>query len=168
MAGYLAYLERHADLSADVVRPNLHLPAHPTHGPLLGTGTANVEQLADVLANAERRPVLEDRSWFGRWAELRSENGLLRIMDGTELVSAPIETYDRLLLSAAAPEWRKGILVVGHALAASFDEQVRVSPDFLFSRLGALVRSGQLKAQGDVQGWDEERRRTRALVCKPA
>ena len=164
VAGYLAYLERFADQPAAVVRPNEHIPPHPTYGPLLGSGTANVEQLADVLNNAERRPVAEDSRWFGRWTELRSENGLLRIMDGSELVSAPIETYDRLLLGAAKAEWQKGILVVGHALSASFDEQVRVSSDFLFGRLAALVRTGRLEAQADVQAWDEEMRRTPALV----
>ena len=168
MAGYLAYLESHSDLPADVVRPNQHIPPHPTYGPPLGTGSANVEQLADVLQNGERRPVAENGAWFDRWADLRSENALLRIMDGGELVSAPVETYDRLLVSAARPDWQKGVLVVGKALGASFDEQVRVSSDFLFSRLADLVRSGQLEAQGDVQGWEEDMRRAPALVRKPA
>ena len=89
------------------------------------------------------------------------------MVDG-QLVSAPVETYDRLLLGAATDDWKKGVLVVGHALAASFDEQVRVSSDFLFSRLSALVRTSQLEAQGDVLGWDEDMRRAPALVRKPA
>ena len=168
MAGYLAYLDRHGDLPAEVVRPNQHIRPHPTYGALLGSGSANVEQLADVLANAERRPVADDRRWFGRWAELRADNGLLRVMEGKELVSAPVESYDRLLIGAATSDWKKGVLVVGYALAASFDEQVRVSSDFLFSRLGALVRSGQLEARGDVQGWEEDMRRTPALVRRSA
>ena len=168
MAGYLAYLERLAELPAAVVRPNEHLPPHPKYGRLLGSGTANVEQLADVLDNAERRPVTDDHAWVGRWAELRSDNALLRVMEDGQLVSAPVETYDRLLLGAATDDWKKGVLVVGHALAASFDEQVRVSSDFLFSRLSALVRTSQLEAQGDVLGWDEDMRRAPALVRKPA
>jgi hypothetical protein len=168
VAGYLAYLSRHSELPAEVVRPNQYIPLHPTYGPLLGTGSANVEQLANVLRHAKRNSVGDDRAWFGRWVELESENAHLRIMDGAELVSAPVETYDRLLLGAAKTDWQKGVLLVGNALAATFDEQVRVSSDFLFSRLGALVRLGQLEAQGDVQGWEENMRRTPALVRKPA
>lgn len=168
VAGYLAYLERYSDLPAMVVRPDEHLPPHPTYGPLLGTGSANVEQLADALHNGERRPIADDREMFGRWAELRSDNALLRILRDGQLVSAPIDTYDRLLLEAATGEWQKGVLVVGKALGASFDEQVRVSSDFLFSRLRALVRSGALEAQGDVLGWEEDGRRQPALVRKAA
>ena len=167
VAGYLAYLERFADQSAQVVSPNRYIPPHPTYGPLLGSGSANIEQLTDVLNSAERKPVSEDREWFDRWSKLRSDNALLRIMDGDELVSAPVDTYDRLLVGAAKHDWQKGVLVVGHALAASFDEQVRISSDFLFARLSALVRSGQLEAQGDVLGWEENMRRAPALVRKP-
>jgi len=93
---------------------------------------------------------------------------MLRVMKDGQLISAPVETYDRLLLGAASDDWQKGVLVVSHGLAASFDEQVRVSSDFLFSRLSALVRSGQLEAQGDVNGWDEGMRRAPAMVRKPA
>lgn len=167
MAGYLAYLEKFPDRPAFVVRPNEHLPAHPTYGPLLGTGTANIEQLAEVLSSAERRPMSDDAHLFDRWHQLRSENALLRIIEDGRLVSAPVDTYDRLLLDAAMDRWQKGVLVVGKALGASFDEQIRVSSDLLFTRLGALVRSGQLEAQGNVLGWDEESRRAPALVRKP-
>ena len=164
VSGYLAYLEQFSDRPAAVVRPNLHIPPHPKYGPLLGTGTANVEQLADVLDSAERRTIAEDHSLFDRWAELRSENALLRVMSGTGLVSAPVETYDRLLLDAATTDWQRGVLIVGKALGASFDEQVRVGTDFLFSRLSALVGSGALEAQGDVLGWEGDGRRTPAMV----
>lgn len=166
VAGYLAFLERFSDREATVVRPNEHLPPHPTYGPFLGTGTANVEQLANVLENAEQKPLADDHALYGRWAELRSENALLRVMSGKRLVSAPVDTFDRLLLGAATADWQPRAKVVGKALGASFDEQVRISSDFLFSRLAALVRSEVLAAQGDVLGWDEEGRRQPALVRK--
>ena len=167
VAGYLAYLERYSDLPAAVVRTNEHIPPHPTFGPLIGSGSANAEQLADVLSHAERRPIAADHALAGRWAELRAENALLRIMDGEQLVSAPVETYDRLLHAAVTGDWQKGMRVIGGAIGASFDEQVRINSEFLFYRLGALVKSGELEAQGDVLGWDDEQRRIPAMVRKP-
>jgi len=164
VAGYLAYLERFSDLPASVIRPNEHIPPHPTLGPLLGTGSANAAELAEVLKNAERRPHRDDKNLFNRWADLRDEKALLRIMDGDRLVSAPVETYDSHLTRFVSDEWQKAVRVVGNALGALMDEHVRVNPDFLFSRMGALVRAGQIEAEGDMFGWDEDGRRVPAMV----
>ena len=164
VAAYLAYLKRFAAVPGAVVRPDRHILPHPTLGPLLGTGSANAEELADALDHAGRTPVSEDQALAGRWSELQLEKATLRIMDGDRLVSAPSDTYDNRLIALASADWQKSVLVVGRTLGALSDENVRVNPDFLFSRLRALVRSGRLEAQGDVCGWQEDGRRAPSLI----
>ena len=168
LAGYLAYLDRFADVRAEVVRPIDYLQPHPRYGPHLGLGSMNAEELADAFANAPRSSIEADRQLASRWSKLVEENALLRIVDDGALVSAPIDHYDRFILDATPADWTRAVRVVGDALGATFDEQVRVNSDMLFSRLAALVRSGAIEAQGDVLGWTEEQRHEPALVRRRA
>jgi hypothetical protein len=168
LAGYLAYLDRFADVPAEVVRPNDYLQPHPRYGPHLGLGSMNAEELADAFANAPRYSIEADRQLAGRWSELMEENAMLRIVEDGALISAPIDHYDHFILGATPPKWTRAVRVVGDAIGATFDEQVRVNSDMLFSRLAALVRSGAIEAQGDVLGWTEEKRREPALVRRAA
>jgi hypothetical protein len=167
LAGYLAYLARCHQIPARLIRPDLHLPPHPLYGPHLSTGELSPEQMADALDHAPRASVADDERLFTRWDELRSEDALLRIATDGDLVSAPVNQFDRLLLDACGEEWERGARVVGDALAASFDERLCLSSDFLFSRLSNLVKSGELEAEGDVQGWTSEPRGAPARVRKP-
>lgn len=166
-AAYLAYLQRFPDLPAAVVRPDQYVPPHPIYGPPLGTGTLGVEQMADVLDHAPRSDVADDEHLSCRWEELQREGALLRIVQNGELVSAPLDHYDRLLLACASPEWTRGVQIIGNALANAFEEQIWVSSDFLFSRLSNLIKSGTLEADRDVLGWTDEPRRAPAMVRKP-
>ena len=164
LAAYLAYLDRFADIPAEVIRPNDYLQPHPQYGPHLGLGSMNAEQMADVFRHAPRRSIAADHDLFGRWSELVEEGAMLRVVEDGALISAPLDHYDRFILAATPSDWTKAVRVVGNALGATFDEQVRVNSDLLFSRLAALVRSGAIEAQGDVLGWTEEHRREPALV----
>ncbi len=75
--------------------------------------------------------------------------------------------FDRLLLEACGEEWERGVRIVGNAMAASFQQRLCLSSEFLFSRLSNLVKSGELEAEGDVLGWTSEPRRVPAQVRKP-
>ena len=120
-AGYLAYLGRIDDPSAEVIRPSAYFEPHWKYGPPSSVGVLNKEQLANCLENCPRRPVSEDAALKPRWRELQSEAALLRILDGGRLVSAPLDTYDRFVISGASSEWTRGVRVVGNALANAFD-----------------------------------------------
>ncbi len=168
LAGYLAYLDRFADVPAEVIRPNDYLQPHPRYGPHLGLGSMNAEELADAFANAPRCSIAADRQLAGQWSKLVEDNAMLRIVEDEALISAPIDHFDRFILDATPAEWTRAARVVGHALGATFDERIRVNSDLLFSRLAALVRSGAIEAQGDVLGWTEEQRHEPALVRRPA
>ena len=167
LTAYLAYLDRFADVPAQVIRPSDYFEPHPVYGPYLSLGSMNPEQLAEAFDAAPRRSIEEDHELFGRWRELVEENAMLRVLQDGALVSAPISYFDRFILAAAPSDWTRSIKVVGNALSAAFDEQVPVNSDLLFSRLAALVGSGQLEAQGNVLGWTDEPKREPALVRKP-
>jgi len=168
LAAYLAYLDRFPDVPADVMRPNDYLKPHPIHGPHLGLGSMNAEEMARVLKEAPRRSIAADHALIGRWQELVEENAMLRVVERGALTSAPIDHFDQFILAATPPDWTKAVRVVGNALGATIDEQIHVSSDLLFSRLAALVRSGAIEAQGDVLRWTEEQKREPALVRRPA
>ncbi len=163
-SGYLAYLDRHGDRPAKVLRPDDYLPPHPVYGAAGGIGVLNPEQMADSLDQAPRRPVADDSALFGRWAELEREDSLLRIVDDGDLISAPVDHFDRFITDAAGEDWKAPARIVGNALAATFDARLWVNTDFLFSRVAQLVKSGVLEAQGNVLGWTEDGRREPALV----
>jgi len=83
------------------------------------------------------------------WQRLRSENAPLRVVDGGELVSAPISFFDSLLMSFVTDNWRKVARIVGEALVAPMDNFIIGPGDlFLSARVNALVESGQLEIRG--------------------
>jgi hypothetical protein len=167
-SAYLAYLDRYSDIPAVVVRPDDYLPPHPKYGPVGAIGALTPEQLGETLDGAPQRSIAEDSALYSRWRELVAENAMLRVVENGRLVSAPIDYHDHFLLGAARQEWMRGVKVVGYALAASFDAQVWVNSDLLFARLGHLVESGALEADGDPLGWTGEGKRSEARVRLPA
>ena len=84
------------------------------------------------------------------WQQLRSENAPLRVVDGDELVSAPISFFDSLLMSFVTDNWRKVGRIVGEALVAPMDNCIIGPGDlFLSARVNALVESGRLECRGN-------------------
>ena len=155
-SAYLALLHRFAGMPAAVVRPDLHVPPHPTLGPTLSTGSLAIEEMADVLENAPRRDIRDDEHLSGRWAELQREAALLRVVRDGQLVSAPADHYDALILSSVRSEWTPHVRVVANGMSAALDRQTWVSSEFLFSRLPHLVASGAIEADGDVRERTDE------------
>ena len=164
LAGYFAFLDRFPERAASVVRPDFYLPPHPRFGPVGAMGAMNADQMADCLVNAPRSPIADDAALFGRWAKLVEENALLRVIRDGALVSAPIDAHDHFILGAARVEWMPHVRLVGYAMGATFDARTWVSDDILFSRLAHLVDDGVLEADGDINGWTDEPRRTEARV----
>jgi len=83
------------------------------------------------------------------WQQLRSENAPLRVVDGDELVSAPISFFDSLLMSCVTDNWQKVARVVGQALVSPMDDCIIGPGDlFLVARVDALVESGRLEIRG--------------------
>jgi len=99
------------------------------------------------------RPLLpeERRRYQARWQALVRENAPLRVIEGTELVSAPITFFDPLLLSCVVSNWRKMSRIVGEAMGRFYAEDLHQSGDWLlFVRLRHLAETGVVEWAGDI------------------
>ena len=62
---------------------------------------------------AEPLPATKRRRYRDLWQRLRSENAPLRVIEGGELVSAPISYFDTRLMSYVTNDWQKVAMIVG-------------------------------------------------------
>jgi hypothetical protein len=91
-------------------------------------------------------------AYRAKWANLRTENAALRVLDAAlELVSAPISFFDQHLLSRTERRWLKAARIVAEVMASFWrDSRRQVGDLILASRLGVLVDSGLLEGKGDL------------------
>jgi hypothetical protein len=94
-----------------------------------------------------------------QWQRLRTQNAPFRIVTPKGLVSAPIDHFDSSVLDQAASDWRKGLHVIGSAMASNCEPYMQVGDAMLLARLVALVEEGKLLADGDP--WDPRACRVR-------
>ena len=157
-AGFLEWLWRTGDAPCEVVdlsevmishHPGHDLPRPPVLAVSLGTlnpdaiGRDKLWDLAKPLRQATRGQYRE------LWQQLRTENAPLRVTDGAKLVSAPISTFDRRLMSYATNDWQKTARIVGMTLSSQMDDDLIQAGDmFLAARIDAIVESGGLEIQG--------------------
>jgi hypothetical protein len=84
------------------------------------------------------------------WTKLRREGAPFRRLVGGELVSAPIDTHDSLLLRNATHDWEKAAYVIGRSLAEDWPpEFFELNDVVLFGRLRRLLEAGALEGRGD-------------------
>jgi Protein of unknown function len=114
---------------------------------MLHPDTIRVSGLWDL---AEPLPPTTQTRYIDLWRQLRSENVPLRVLDGGELVSAPISFFDSALMSHVTESWQRVSRVVGQALVSGMDDRVtHVSDIVLSARIEALVESGLLEIRGE-------------------
>jgi hypothetical protein len=137
-AGFLWFLSHVGDAPIAVIEAE-YLPG------------VTVEGMIDLLHGAV--PLSEeDRTRHRvRWQQLKGENAPLRVIDGDELVSAPIDYFDETLLRHARPEWRKMARIVGETLVGFHDTGLYQTDDLVLgARLADLAETGRLEWQGDL------------------
>ena len=157
-AGFLEWLWRRGDDPCEVVDLTDVTVSHGSeHGP------PRRPRLAISVAMLHRDIIASEKLWdlagplrastrtqyLDLWRRLREENAPLRVLEGGDLVSAPISFFDSLLMSHASDEWQKVARIVGQALAAEWDDGVFQTGDLvLAARVNALVESGRLECRG--------------------
>ena len=158
-AGFLEWLWRLHDAPCEVVDlTDVKVSYRPEHGP------PRAPALAMSLGMLPPDRIPNDRLWNlaeplqsavrGRyrdlWRQLRLEDAPLRVIDGDQLVSAPISFFDSKLMSYVTDDWQKVARVVGHALASQMDDCILQAGDIvLVARVDALVESGRLEIRGE-------------------
>ena len=83
------------------------------------------------------------------WTRLKTENAPLRILADGELVSAPIEHFDPVLLGHLERDWRRMLRIVGMAMGELHEEHESPSDLILISRLLHLAEDGRLEIRGN-------------------
>jgi hypothetical protein len=157
-AGFLEWLWRRGDDPSEVVDlTDVTVSYRPEHGPPWPP------RLAISLAMLHHDVIASEKLWelaaplqastrtryLDLWRQLREENAPLRVLEGGDLVSAPISFFDSPLMSHASDEWQKVARIVGQALAAEWDDGVLQTGDLvLAARVNALVESGRLECRG--------------------
>ena len=89
---------------------------------------------------------------YGRaWQRLQIENAPFRIVDGTDLVSAPLIYFDAMLLCCVTADWEPAAIVVGRTMGEFYDRPFREMPSDLviWSRVRSLAKTGPLEISGD-------------------
>jgi Protein of unknown function/Domain of unknown function (DUF1835) len=157
-AGFLEWSWRMRDAPYEVVDlSNVKISRGPEHG------SPRPPAFAMSLGMLHPDIICRDRLWeFAEplqqsvreryrdlWQQLRSENAPLRVIDGDELVSAPISFFDSLLMSYVTANWKKVALVVGQALVSPMDNCMIGPGDlFLVARVNSLVENGRMEIRG--------------------
>ena len=157
-AGFLEWLWRLGDAPCEVVDlTEVRISYRPEHGPprpptlamslgMLHHDTIRDNKLWDL---AEPLQVAERSRYRDLWQQLRSENAPLRVLDGDQLVSAPISFFDSELVSYVTDEWQRTLRIIGQALVSRIDDCIIQPGDvFLAGRVNALVESGRLEIRG--------------------
>lgn len=156
-AGFLEWLWRTDDAPCDVVDLSevrvSRGPEPPSPPPVLAVslGIIPTDTLCrDKLWNlAKPLQATAQLRYRDRWQRLRSENAPLRVIEGGELVSAPISFFDAQLMSCATNDWQKVAMIIGQTLAAEMDDEVLQVGDLVVAaRIDALAGSGRLEMQG--------------------
>ena len=156
-AGFLNWLWRIGDIPFEVVDLSEVTVARlseamepPKLAMSLGMLHHDIIRRDELWGLAKSLPAELRQKYLDLWQQLRSENAPLRITDGKRLVSAPITFFDSLLISQVTGEWRKTWHVLGQALVGDRDDIIGPDNTFLKGRIKALVRSGRLELQGEL------------------
>jgi len=157
-AGFLEWLWRMDDAPCEVVdlsefKISRRVERGPPRSPVLAVSLGMVS--ADTICReklwdlAEPLQPVERKRYRSLWQQLRSENAPLRVIEGGELVSAPISFFDKRMMSYVTNDWQKVAMVVGQTLAAEMDDEVlQVGDVLLAARIDAMAASGLLEMQG--------------------
>ena len=138
VAGFLWWLSQIGDLPCSIIRAH-SLPLLQGH------------EIAALFG--QDLPLSDgDRAVYrARWEQLRQENAPLRILEGGDLVSAPIDHFDAALMTKVSGEWQKMAKIVGTTLVDQLETAVYQTDDLLLrARLVALAERGDLDWRGEL------------------
>jgi hypothetical protein len=150
-AGFLAYLDQVGQQRFTVVDgANLKVPVRQETGlhdeSVLSFGELRVDQMRALLDTDQPLAAQQVTTFRDRWAALRGDAALLRVVTGSELTSAPIDFFDEALLSSCTSDWQRAIRVIATAMLSTISGQLhQVDEMLLCSRILALLERGLLE-----------------------
>jgi hypothetical protein len=157
-AGFLDWLWHRGDTPCDVVDLTEVKVSYPEHGPprsprlAMSLGMLHHDKIcSDKLWDlAEPLPMTERLRYRELWQRLLSENAPLRVIDGNELISAPVSFFDSLLMSYVTKNWQMVAKVVAPAMISDMDhDTIQIDAMFLAARINRLAENGRLEIRGE-------------------
>jgi hypothetical protein len=173
-AGFLACMHRFASEAFTIVdgtyhRVRVQQGSDPGVDSLMGFGELGIERMQSLLDSEQPLDPAMAAAYSDRWAELRSERALLRVVAGEGIASVPIGFFDRSLLAASAAEWRRAIRIVATTMFSRVNGRLHAVDDMLLcSRILVLIESGRLETRETVAGWSGDRVMREAHLRLPA
>lgn len=155
-AGFLEFVWRMGDAPFEVVDvTGLSIVSTRTGQPypFASLGVAPALDIAGARLHERRAflPAAAISAYREAWRRLRAEDAALRVIDGSELVSATIDHFDDAILSSATDEWQKAAVIVGGTMWDLITKPIPqyVGDILIWSRVRALMASGALESEGD-------------------
>jgi len=155
-AFFLALADRLGDRPYDIIDvTGLQLPVMRPGGepglsaPKQAVSLMHEEELASLFGT-QRMVTIQERDDAARcWRKLKAEDAPFRIVTETGLASAPVETFDGLLLEQATKNWRRVSWLIGDTMGHNNEPYIQTGDVVLLTRVVALVAEGKLVADGD-------------------
>jgi Protein of unknown function/Domain of unknown function (DUF1835) len=156
-AGFLDWLWHRGDTPCDVVdltEVKVSYPDSPHRPPSLAIGLGMLHHdkiCSDKLWDlAKPLPMTERLRYRELWQRLLSENAALRVIDGNELISAPVSFFDSRLMSYLTKDWQMVAKVVAPAMISDMDhDSIQIDAMFLAARINRLAENGRLEIRGE-------------------
>jgi hypothetical protein len=155
-AFFLALADRLGDRPYDIIDvTGRQLPVTRPGGapglsaPKRAVSLIHEDELASLLGT-QRMATIQERDDAARcWRKLKAEDAPFRIVTETGLASAPVETFDDLLLEQATKNWRRVSWLIGDTMGHDNEPYIQTGDVMLHTRVVALVAEGKLVADGD-------------------
>jgi hypothetical protein len=136
-AGFLWWLDHVEDLPISIIEV----------AQLSSTSAEGLVEHLDRAVPYQAEDRARDRE---RWQRLKAENAPFRVIDGDDLVSAPIDYFDEFLLRYATHEWQRMVKIVVGPLVEFHNAGVSQVGDLVLAvRLADLAEEGRLDWRGD-------------------
>jgi len=152
--GFLEWLWRLWDAPCEIVDVAQLQLGRPKNRPCFAVSPSLItpdEFIENRLFDSSRPLMGEERAAFRfLWGRLKTENAPLRVIAEKQLVSAPLDYFDPLILSHAETDWRKMARVVGGVLGDWTEEYYQQGDIFLAARIRRLAEAGKLEWRGDL------------------
>lgn len=104
------------------------------------------ENIEKYVAAKRKLDLNEYKELLDRWAVLKEENSILRVIDGGKVESVNQNYFDIYILKYTPKEFRNYMRTIGDVLGRSEDT---ISDEYIFWRIKELVKSGKIECNGE-------------------
>lgn len=121
--------------------------SHQNHFTPRWVGELSPERLGELLSYKHLMDLDYYLQLTESWNKLKTENAVLRVPNGAEVISASADYLDDFIVQHTETSFRKCARIVGDVLGNS---EIPVTDDFIFWRILQLIKNGRISYQGKL------------------